>query len=76
MDSIKADTSYWVDVVCPQCGETDTVPLHLAARIEKTRDEAKLGVKAGSKKVDHRCGQTTLTVVAETGEIVQLGLDA
>ncbi len=73
MDTIKADRSYWVNVTCPQCGETETIPAGMFAKVEKTKDEAKLGVKFSQKKVDHRCGQMTMTVVAETGEILQLG---
>jgi hypothetical protein len=71
--TIPADTNYWVDVTCPQCGETETIPAGIAARIQKTKDEGKLGVKFTHKPVDHRCGQTTMTLVAESGEIVQLG---
>jgi len=74
MDTITADASYWVEVTCPQCGETETIPMGVAAKVEKTKDEAKLGVKVSQKKIDHRCGQMTMTVVAETGEIVQLGI--
>ena len=75
MDTITADASYWVDVTCPQCGETATLPAGIVARVQKTKDETKLGVKFSHKPIDHRCGQMTMTVVAETGEIVQLGMD-
>ena len=33
-----------------------------------------IGVKVKAGKRDHRCGQTRLTVVAETGEIQELEL--
>jgi predicted RNA-binding Zn-ribbon protein involved in translation (DUF1610 family) len=72
---IRGDASYYVAVECPNCGELATIPLRLDVRLERTRDESKLGLKAGQKKVDHRCGQTSLTIVSETGEIVQLGID-
>lgn len=66
--SIKADASYWVDVTCPQCGETETLPAGIAARIQKTKDEAKLGVKFSHKPIDHRCAQTTMTIVSRLGD--------
>ena len=70
--TIEADAIYHVRTVCPHCGEDALVPLGLQSRLERTKDEAKLGLKASQKKQDHKCGQTTLTVVAETGEIVTL----
>lgn len=74
--TIPADAGYWVDVLCPSCGQREIVPLDLDAKVEKTKHETKLGVKASSKKIDHRCGQTAIQVVADTGEIVgQIGLD-
>lgn len=73
--TIKADAGYYVQTVCPQCGVEELVPLTLLARLDKTRDESKVALKAKQKAQDHKCGQTTLTIVSETGEIVHLGLD-
>ena len=58
--TIPADAGYWVDVLCPSCGQREIVPKH----------ETLLGVKAATKKTPHRCGQTSIQVVGETGEIV------
>lgn len=73
--TIKADAPYYVQTKCPQCGVEELIPLGLIARLDKTASEAKLGLGAKQKAQDHKCGQTTLTIVSETGEIVQLGLD-
>jgi hypothetical protein len=64
---------HWVSVVCPGCGVTEHVPLTLTAKLVRTDEDSKLGVGASSKARDHTCGQTAITVVAETGEILQLG---
>lgn len=77
MPSITADAGYWVDVTCPNCGQTEIIPLELTSRVERTRHETLIGIKAATKKIPHRCGQTSITVVGDTGEIVgQIGMDA
>ena len=77
MPSIAADTGYWVDVTCPNCGQTEILPLTLTSRMERTNHETLIGIKTSSKKIPHRCGQTSITVVGDTGEIVgQIGMDA
>ena len=68
--TIPADAGYWVDVLCPYCHQREIVPLDLEAKVEKTKHETLLGVKAATKKTPHRCGQTSIQVVGETGEIV------
>jgi len=73
--TIKADAAYYVTTTCPQCGQEESVPLTLLARVDKTREGAKLGLKVAQKALDHQCSQMTLTVVSETGEIVTLGGD-
>ena len=49
------------------------VMIRLDSQVTATKAETKLGVKASQKKLDHKCGQTSLTIVAETGEILHLG---
>ena len=66
---ITGDHDYDVHIRCPNCGEDAYIPVHIAARLERTRSEAKLGVKVKVAKVEHQCGQTTINVIAETGEI-------
>lgn len=73
-DTIGGDGDYLVAVVCPGCGERDVVTLQLRARLETSRDEVRLGVRAKAGKRDHRCGQTSLTVLAETGEVLRLDM--
>jgi predicted RNA-binding Zn-ribbon protein involved in translation (DUF1610 family) len=72
--TITADEAYYASVTCPQCGADEVVPVTILARLTKTRDDSKLGVKVAQKSQEHKCGQTSLTVMSETGEIVQLGL--
>lgn len=72
---IDGDALYHVEAACPHCGQTQLVPMGVQARLERTRDDAKLGLKVSQKKQDHKCGQTALTVVAETGEVISLDLD-
>lgn len=67
---IEADEAYYVSVLCPHCRQEEIVPVTLLAQLTRTKEDSKLGVKVGQKKQDHRCGQSTLTVVSSTGEIV------
>lgn len=69
----RADGLYEVIVTCPHCGVTDTVMVGVASQITSTKGESKLGAKFSQKKLDHKCGQTSLlTIVAETGETLRL----
>lgn len=73
MERIKADAVYSVEVSCPHCEARDDVLVRLDSQVTSTKAETKLGVKASQKKLDHKCGQMTLTIVAETGEVMTLG---
>lgn len=61
---------HWVTVECPACGVDELVSVTIGPKLVRTEDESKLGIRATSKPRDHRCGQTTITVVGETGEIL------
>lgn len=66
----------YAQVRCPNCAAEDLIPVTVVPRLVTVPGEAKLGVKVSQKARDHRCGQTSLTVVGETGEIVgQLDID-
>ena len=71
---IPGDAEFLVRVTCPQCDVQEVVPLVLLSRIERTRDGGRLGLKVKAGKRDHDCGQLSLTVVAETGEVTRLDL--
>ena len=72
--TIDADEAYYVNARCPQCGADELVPVTILAILKRTRDDAVLGVKVAQRAQEHKCGQTALTVISETGEIVQLDL--
>ena len=38
MDTIAADASYWVDVTCPQCGETDKLSVNILTSAKLVQD--------------------------------------
>ena len=48
----------------------ETATIESDAKLERTREDSTIGVKLGQKKRDHECGQTSFTVVAETGELL------
>ena len=73
---ILADKLYTVDVVCPVCGAHADILLTIAGQLTKGKSEAKLGVKCGQKKVDHKCSTDRMMVVSESGEIVTLDLES
>ena len=76
-ETIPADGELrYAQAKCPHCGQTDLVPVVILPRLVTLPEESKLGVKVAQKAQDHKCGQTTLTVVAETGEVIQLDLDS
>lgn len=67
---------YWVTATCPQCGQDEVIPVNLMPRLERTPEDSTISVKVAQKKAAHRCGQTSITVVSETGEItgqIELG---
>jgi len=68
---IPADKLYTVDVVCPVCGAHADILLTIQGQLTKQKSEAKLGVKCGQKKVDHRCRQGILD--SATGELLPFG---
>ncbi len=74
LHAIRANEVYVVLTPCPQCSEVEGVILTVEARMERTKAAGKVGLKLGQERVPHRCEQTALQVVAETGEIVQLDL--
>lgn len=52
------------------------IPVNLMPRLERTPEDSTISVKVAQKKAAHRCGQTSITVVSETGEItgqIELG---
>ncbi len=73
---IPADALYSVEVTCPHCGARDDVLLRIDSQVTAIKGDAKLGAKCTQKKLDHKCGQTSLTIVSETGEIMTLGMDS
>lgn len=67
---------HYAEVRCPNCGADDLIPVSVVPRLVTIPGEGKLGVKVAQKARDHRCGQTAITIVGDTGEIVgQLDLD-
>ena len=67
---IESDALYYVRAVCPACDQVTEIPVRLDARLNRTRTDAALSLKVSQEKMPHRCGQTTMTVVAETGEVL------
>lgn len=74
LQRIKADDLFAVEVTCPHCSAREDILLRIDSQVTAIKGDAKLGAKCTQKKLDHKCGQQTLTIVAETGEIMQLGL--
>lgn len=54
-----------VELVCPSCGAVESVGAKLATRLVITRGEAsRLSLRVRSLRLEHDCGQTTLSSLA------------